>query len=154
MNNNYLTITEINEYGFGKISEFNLDLKKKNLIDRNLKYTASRYDDYVVISIIASTDDDKKVIDLIKEKLKNINISEEIFNMMKKTLISRFVYYFSSIDSIMDYLYDEYYDNKCINSDSFIKCKELNFTEYKDIIESLKFDNISITIMKPLEDKE
>ena len=139
---------------FGKISGFNLDIKNKNITDENISMSVDKYQKYIVISLVVSSEKEDEIIKMIEDKLSNIVLSEENFDLIKKSLISRFVYYFSSTSSIMNYLYQEYYDNKTINGDTFRKYKELNFNEYKDVINNTPFDNRSITIMKPLDNKE
>lgn len=139
---------------FGKISNFPLELKEKNLIDSNIGVNVDKYGDYIIVNLTTSSDEYKKVISLFKEKIDNLELSEEIFNLLKKNLVSRFVYYFMSIDSIMNYLYAEYYDSKEIQGETFIKYKELNYDELKFVNSKLNLSNVSVTIMKPLKNKE
>lgn len=139
---------------FGKISNFPLELKEKNLIDSNIGVNVDKYGDYIIVNLTTSSDEYKKVISLFKEKIDNLELSEEIFNLLKKNLVSRFVYYFMSIDSIMNYLYAEYYDSKEIQGETFIKYKELNYDELKFVNSKLNLSNVSVTIMKPLDNKE
>ncbi len=139
---------------FGKISKFNLKLKEGNIIDGDIGKGINKYDDYIVISLNASSNNEKEIIKLFDDKFQNLDIKEEDFNLIKKSMISKFVYYFTSVNSIINYLYDEYYDNKKITGDTFIKYKELNFEEYKKVISQLDTNYKSITIMKPLNMKE
>ena len=139
---------------FGKISDFNFELKQKNLIDGNISKSVNRYGDYTIISLDVSSENEEEIIKLFDDKFNDLEISEEKFNLIKKSMISKFVYFFTSTESIMNYLYDDYYDNKKITSDTFSKYKELNFEEYKEVIKKLDVKNKSITIMKPLKDKE
>ena len=138
---------------FGKISGFNLELKNKKLINQNIHTGVSRFQDFAIISIDFSSDKEDEIIKMLDNKFNNIEFDEETFNLIRKNLISRFVYYFSNPNSIMSYLYGEYFDNKTIPSNTFTKYKELNYKEYKDFINQIDFNNKSITIMKPL-DKE
>ena len=139
---------------FSKLSEFNLKLKEQNIIIGNLGFSRSKYDNYAVINVSASVEDEDKFIKEIKRKFKNLDKSEETFNQIKKNMIADFVYSFTTTGAIMDYLYSDYYEFKTIKSDTFEKYKSLNYNEYIDIINSLDFKNISITIMKPNKDKE
>ena len=139
---------------FSKLSEFNLNLKNKKLIDQNINYSASKYKDYAIISIVVSGDNEDEIIDHIKNKFNNLDLSEDKFNLIKRNMISESVYDFTTTNSIMGYLYSDYYEHKKITEDSFIKVKEINYEEYKNIISNLNFNNVSITIMKPNNDKE
>ncbi|MBP3635796.1 MAG: insulinase family protein [Bacilli bacterium] len=139
---------------FGEISKFNLDLKQKNIIDDNIQLGVSMYGDYIIINLNVSSDNEDKIIELFNKKFNDLNILEEDFNLIKKSMISKFVCYFMSVGSIMDYLYNDYFDNKKITGDTFIKYKELIFDEFKMVVEKFNINNKSITIMKPLKEKE
>ncbi len=138
---------------FSKMSNLNLKLKKDKLIHGNIGFGVSKYNDYAIINITVSSDYEDKVIGEIKNNFDNLDLSEELFDLIKKNLISQFVYYFTTTSSIMGYLYDEYYESKTIREDVFIKHKELNYNEYVKYIGMLNFNNVSITVMNPL-DKE
>ena len=139
---------------FSKMSDFNLELKDKKIIDENITFDISKFEKYAIIDIVVSSDKEKYIIDKINNKFKQLNLKEEDFNLVKKNLISEFVYGFTTTNSIMGYLYSDYYDHKKITDDLFIKYKNTNFDEYKEIINNMDFSNISITIMKPKKDKE
>ena len=139
---------------FSKMSDFNLSLKNKNIIDNNLGFSASKFLDYSVISIRTSTNNEDEFITEIKNKFNNLDVSEEKFNLIKKTLIANIVYSFTTTHGIMGYLLDEYFDNKDIDTDYFMKLKNFNYSDYIKIIEKIDFSNVNITIMKPNKDKE
>ncbi len=139
---------------FGSISEFNLKLKQEEIIDANIIVEVTKYDDYVIVSLDALGEDTDKIIKVINEKLNNLSIIEDDFNLIKKSMISNFVYYFTKVDSIMDYLYGNYCNCGKIESDAFMKYKNLSFNELKDEFNNIDFSNKSIVVMKPLEKKE
>ena len=139
---------------FSKMSDFNLKLKQDGIINGNLGYSASKYKDFAIVSVTASTNNIDKTIESIKDKFNNLDINEEKFHLLKKSMISDFVYSFTTTESIMNFLYSNYYENKEIKGDLFTKYKEINFEEYKNVIKLIDFSNVSITVMKPLKDKE
>ena len=139
---------------FSKMSDFNLYLKNKNIINNNLGFMANRYIDYGVITIASTTDKEKEFIKEIKNRFNNLELSKEKFNLLKKTFIANIVYSFTTTHGIMGYLLDEYFYNKTIKEDDFIKTKELTYEKYVEIINKIDFSNVNITIMKPLDEKE
>ncbi len=150
--NSYINI--LFAINFGGLSYFRLNLKKDKTID-SMSYSFDFYGDYLIISIDASFDkDEKKVIKKIEEKLKDMKYSEEDFNLIKKSIISSYIYGFSSVDSIINYLYNEYYFNKKIEGNKFLEKKSLNFEEFKLVVSKLSLDNKSIVVMKPNKNKE
>ena len=139
---------------FSKMSDFNLSLKNKNIIDNNLGFSASKFIDYSMISIRTSTDKEKEFLKEIKNKFSNLDISEEKFNLIKKTLIANIVYSFTTTHGIMGYLLDEYFDKKDVGTDYFVKLKNFSYKDYIKVIKKIDFSNVNITIMKPIKDKE
>lgn len=145
------TLLRIN---FGKISGFGLKLKEDNIIDGDISIDISKYNDYVVASLDMSGEDTDKIIKIIDEKLNNLTISEDYFNLIKKGMISDFVYYFTKIDGAMTYLFNDYCNCGKINNDTFMKYKNLNFEELEYVLNNFDSSNKSIIVMKPLEKKE
>lgn len=139
---------------FETISGFDLKLKSDNIIDGNISVEVSEYDGYVVASLDMSGEDTDKIIKIIDEKLNNLELSKENFDLIKKAMISNFVYYFTKIDSTMGYLFNDYSKYGKINNDTFIKYKNLNYEELKYVLDCFDSSNKSIVVMKPLEKKE
>ena len=138
----------------GKLTGFGLDLKEKNLINGNIGIGTNKYMDYIVPSINVSTDYPEKIIDILDKKIKEFSLNEEYFNMIKKSMISDFVYCFTGVSNVMSYLFGSYANNKKILTTDFKDFQELNFEELKEVFDKLNLDNKSILIMKPLEEKE
>lgn len=139
---------------FGKLTGFGLDLKEKGLICGNIGISSTKYTSHIVVSINVTTNYPEKIIKILEERLKKLKLNEEYFNMIKKSMISDFVYYFTSVSAIMGYLYESYFNNKKIITTDFKDFKDLSFEELESIFKKTNLDNKSILIMKPLEDKE
>ena len=129
---------------FSKMSDFNLYLKSKKIINNDLSFSASKFIDYGLITIRASTLNDELLVKELKEK----------FNLLKKTFIANSVYLFTTTEGIMNYLLDEYYDKKIIKEDGFINLKNFTYDKYVEIIKKIDFNNVNITIMKPLDERK
>lgn len=139
---------------FGKLTGFGLDLKEKGLICGNIGISSTKYTSHIVVSINVTTNYPEKIIKILEERLKKLKLNEEYFNMIKKSMISDFVYYFTSVSAIMGYLYESYFNNKKIITTDFKDFKDLSFEELESVFKKTNLDNKSILIMKPLEDKE
>ena len=149
-----LTMKLLLSTNFSKMSSFNLNLKNKNIINNNLNYSVSKYIDYAVITISATTDKEDQFLEIIKDKFNNLNISKEDFNLIKKSLIANTVYSFTTTHGIMGYLLDEYFDKRTIKEDIFFILKEFTYEKYIEIINKIDFNNVNITIMKPLDERK
>ncbi len=142
------------QINFGKLTGFGLKLKEKGLINGNIGIGDTIYNNHIVVTINMSTDYPEEIIKILDEKINNLTLNEEYFNMIKKSMISNFVYYFTEVSSIMDYLYSSYVNNKEIVSNGFMDYRELSFNELNDIYKKTKLENKSIIVMKPLKSKE
>lgn len=139
---------------FGKITGFGLSLKEKNMINKDIGIGSNMYNDHIILSIQTSSDNPEEIIKIIEDKLNNLQINKEDFEIVKKSYISNFVYYFSSVSSIVNYLYNDYYDSGKINNDKFMKYKEMNYEEFSKIFKEINLNNKSILIMKPKNKEE
>ena len=139
---------------FSKISDLNLNLKNKNIIDSDLIFSVEKFIDYGVITVRTTTTEDDKFIKEIKNKFNNLDLDKEKFNLIKKTYIANTVYSFTTTHGIMHYLLDEYFDKKTIEGDYFTKLKEFKYEKYIEIINKIDFSNVNITIMKPLDERK
>lgn len=139
---------------FGKITGFGLSLKEKNMINKDIGIGSNMYNDHIILSVQTSSDNPEEIIKIIEDKLNNLQINKEDFEIVKKSYISNFVYYFSSVSSIVNYLYNDYYDSGKINNDKFMKYKEMNYEEFSKIFKEINLNNKSILIMKPKNKEE
>ena len=139
---------------FSKMSDFNLSLKNKNIINHNLSFDASKFIDYALITVRSTTDKEDEFIKEIKNKFNNLDLSEEKFNLIKKTFIANTVYSFTTTHGIMGYLLNKYFDKKMIPEDDFSKLKEFSYKKYLEILNKIDFNNTNITIMKPLDERK
>ena len=139
---------------FSKMSDFNLSLKNKNIINNNLGFNLSKYIDYALVTVRANTDNEEEFIKKVKNKFNDLELSKEKFNLLKKTFIANTVYSFTTTHGIMGYLLDEYFDKREIPEDGFTKLKEFTYEKYLEIINKIDFSNVNITIMRPLDKKE
>ncbi len=139
---------------FGSISPFNLKLKEENKIDGDFDVDCSQYFNYMVLSICVSTDYPNEIIKLIDDKINNITYDKKEFELIKNSFISSVLYGFTSIDSIMNFMYNEYYSYGKITKESYSDINNLNYEEFISVIDLFNNKNKSITIMKPYENKE
>lgn len=98
------------------------------------------------IKILVDTKNPNEFINEIKKDLKNIKITESEFNRKKKVFLSDTVVNFEKIDNANDFIsyYVTKYNSPCLDFHSIIK--NLNFNDYKKVVESINIDNL--TIMK------
>ena len=139
---------------FSKMSDFNLNLKNKNIINNDLGFSVSKFIDYGLITIRTSTNKEEEFIKEIKDKFNNLDLSKEKFNLLKKTFIANTVYSFTTTYGIMNYLLDEYFDKQDIKEDGFMKLKNFTYEKYIETINKIDFSNVNVTIMESLDERK
>jgi len=82
---------------FGPISDLQEKLLDNNLILFELFTTREIRDDYIMISFECETEYKEEVLDLIRHELKNIKISKEEIERIKKADIANFIMHFNDI---------------------------------------------------------
>lgn len=135
----------------GELSNFNIELKKKNIINNDIYYSISsddfKDDCYITFKIIALTNKEDKFISLLEKELKKKDYSINDFNLYKKTLIADLNYDFNNINDIMSFMIGEYEFSKNISNDNIKVEKNLNFDRFIEVTNKLNVKNKSIVIM-------
>ena len=137
---------------FSGTSEFYEHIRNNHLVD-DFSYTFTQNDDYALILFEAVTSYAKKLIELLKEKLNNLEINENDFNRKKKVFIA---------NAIVDFE-NAYQVNNEIRS-SFLKYNKI-LNDIPSSIENLKFDKFAkvkdnlgnetaYVILKPIKKEE
>ena len=143
------------DYLVGDLSTFNLELKKKRIITSNMDVGINVFSDFVIVKIMSFVNDENKFISLLEEKLKSKEeISEKDFTMLKKSIISSVYYRLDKVDGVMNFFYSEYINYKELNPENLKEEKELNYSDFSDIIKKIDINNKSITIMKRENENE
>ena len=137
---------------FSGTSEFYEHICNNHLVD-DFSYTFTQNDDYALILFEAVTSYAKKLIELLKEKLNNLEINENDFNRKKKVFIA---------NAIVDFE-NAYQVNNEIRASILKYNKMLN--DIPSSIENLKFDKFAkvkdnlgnetaYVILKPIKKEE
>ena len=136
----------------GDLSEFNLKLKEKGIIKDNIGYSlnsqSNKDDQFITVHIYALTDKEKEFIELLEKQLMKKEVSEELFNLYKKTIVSDFNYGFNSVSGIMNYMVSEYEFIHKIDNESINEEMNLNYDNFMDVVNKFNINNKSIVVMK------
>ena len=136
----------------GDLSKFNLDLKKKKIINDDIEYSISseksKDKEYVVFNIIAVSNKVNRFIKLLEDNLIKKDYDKKDFDLYKKSLLSNLIYNFSNTGSIINYMIDEYLFSKKISNENIEIEKNINYKRFKEITDKLIIKNKSIVILK------
>lgn len=137
----------------GELSKFTLDLKEQKKILGNIGFSIEFDYEYLIFKFLARPNDEKEYILLLEEQLKNKEIKEEDFLMIKKSILSSELFDFNTVEGTMTNLCNSYIFYDDISDNAWKEEKSLTFDEFKNIISKFNMGNKSIVIMKPNEEE-
>ncbi len=136
----------------GNLSNFNLELKEKNIIKNDLGYSVNNYNtgknEFITVHIYSLTDNIKEYISLLEKQLICNNFKKEEFELYRKNIISDFNYSFNSVNGIMNFLTSEYEFQGKIDNDSIKEELNLNYDRFRKVISHFNLNNKSIVVLK------
>ncbi len=133
---------------FGDTSSFDEEAKKNGIITNTLFYNILNIDTHFIISLINSCDKYEELIEMIDEKLKNIELSERDLERKKKVLISNEIFSYENIDMVNEMIVDNIIFDGKIETDIIEIIESLNIDELNEIIKKIDFNNKSILVLK------
>jgi predicted Zn-dependent peptidase len=131
---------------FGSSSEFRERV-------RNEKLLSSIYTEWEntcgfrTYYLMASTVNPDKLIEEIKEEIKNMPISLKNFNRIKKVWIANEVKMIDNIDATVNNLYDDILKYKKVIPNKVDVIRNMKIEKLNELVENIDFDNISIVKM-------
>lgn len=137
---------------FGSTSLFKDELEENELIE-SLYPTMEIYDDYVAIIITINSMYKDEIINRFKEKLNNLDISEETFNRMKKANIASLVLDYEDVVYVNSVLQNEILSYDKIISNMKDIYEGLNYEEMQDILKCISTKNMSILVGNKKEEE-
>lgn len=146
-----LYLTMISTICFGTSSEFRERVRNDKLL--NSFYTEwETIDGFRTFYIMASSNDPDKLLNEIKEELKDIVISEDAFNRMKKVWIANEVKMIDNIDATVSNMYDDLIKYKKVISDKVDCIRSMKLDDINKLVSKIDFTNMSVVKMIGKED--
>ena len=133
---------------FGLSSLFREEIKKKELMT-NFYVERELIDDYLLLYFKADSTKPKELVDAIKTELKDVNITEEEINRMKKVWISSNVMMTDDITLTADNIVDDIITYGKVMYNKIDLYRSLNKKDYDKTIKNIDFTNSSIVTIYP-----
>jgi len=133
---------------FGSTSDLKEDLMEKELI-YSMSTNNSIEKDNIVIEILAETRYPNELIDVIKENMNKLSITDERMERRKKCNIASIISGFDSIEFINSHIESDIIHYNKINNNIYDIVKKLNIEEANKIIKKIDITNCSIVVMMP-----
>lgn len=136
----------------GDLSEFNLELRTKKIINDNIEYSVTsektKDKEFVIFSIFAVSNKPNKFIKLLEQKLIKKDYDKKDFDIYKKTILSTLINHFVDTSTIINYMINEYLFSNKIDSENILIEKNINYQRFKEITDKLIIKSKSIVILK------
>ena len=132
----------------GSTSKFSEDLINDEIINEPLMLDYNVVDNFVVLFICGITKTPNELIKKIKQEIKNIKINENEFDRKKKTLISSLLYLSDNIFRLNHNIINDIIFYGKYNTNIYDDIQNLNFEDYKKIINKLDLNNNTTFIVE------
>lgn len=121
---------------------------KKEKIVNTISAAYKIYDNYIIITIKANTDNKDKFINRIKKDINNLSLTEETFNRKKRKLLSELILGFENIEDVEYLITINILENKKLLNDNYKVIESLKYSNINKIIKTIPKNNYSILVCK------
>lgn len=132
---------------FGSSSLFLDQIRKDGVVKDILYIDHLKIDNYLLYMITTETKDYSNFIQLLKQEMENIIISEEEFERKRKVLISSYIYISDHVDSIANLLDNDIYEYNQVHGDWYQFMKDLSYEEMKKMLKVIDFTNYNTVVI-------
>jgi len=143
------TIALYFETKIGVLSEAASTLLENQAIGSYFDILVKRYDDKLVICIIAETNKSDEVEETVINVINDKKIFNEDLELIKKSLISQVIYMSDSEISLNNKIVNDIIHFNKIYEDEISLIKEITGEEMRKIIECIDFNNKVIVVLEP-----
>lgn len=138
---------------FGATSDFKDELIEKGLI-QNMSISNDLYDDAFVIQISATTNFKEEVIKRVKEKLKNLVVSEIDFKRKKNATIATLILDFEDLENVSYRIQDDVLNNGGVVTNLKEILENETVEDLRNLISLYDLDNMQISVFLPKENQK
>lgn len=126
---------------FGVVSDLYESLTEENLVMRDIYPFREVRDDYILISFEVETDYKEQVLDLIRAELRNIKMSKEELERIKRSNIATFILHFNDIIEVAQDIEDDVLSNGKIKENIIDLYKNMDIKTANEIASLIKPKN-------------
>ena len=134
---------------FSSTSEFIHNLLEEKIINDNLAVDFDDSTDYILMFVLGESTNPKKLLEKIKDEMKDLKISETDFERKKKVLLSSIIYMTENIFSLNSNITSDIIRYGKFNDNKYNDIKNLNYKDFINFIKKIDFKNNSTLIINP-----
>ncbi len=135
---------------FGPTSDLNDAMQSENLIMSDMSLYREIRDDYILISFDIETEYKEEVIDMIRKELKNIKVSREEVERIKRANIANFIMHFNDIIAVAEDIEDDIISYNKIQEDIMEVYRGLDVVTANKVASLINTEHESIFYIKKL----
>ena len=135
---------------FGNISLFKEELLSKNLVN-SIRAGADLFDETITIEINVDSREPDKVIDLIKNKMNNLEISEDDIIRRKRCNIASMIKDYDDIEYVNTDMAYQMVTYGYIIDDMFDRYNNINIKDMNNIMKKMDLSNNSTVLLVPIK---
>lgn len=133
---------------FDETSTFDLSAKNDSIINNTTYVSHLNTDTHMLISMINETNNYEEFLNVVKDRIKNLVISEKDFKRKKKVLISNEIFAYENVEMINDIIIDNVIFSGKFEDNPIEIIEQLSYEELCDLIKKLVIKNTSTIILK------
>ena len=134
---------------FSSTSEFVNNLLEEKIINDSLAVDFDDSTDYILMFVLGESTNPKKLLEKIKDEMKDLNISETDFERKKKVLLSSIIYMTENIFSLNSNITSDIIRYGKFNENKYNDIKNLNYKDFMNFIKKIDFKNNTTLIINP-----
>ena len=138
---------------FGRTSDFNEYLMQTNLATQ-FSVSVSLDKNAIAINIFFQSDDVDKVEELIKEKLKNMTLTDEELNRIKNISKASFIMQFDNIYGVAYSIISSIIDDDKVSPVDMEILNKITKEEVLNVYKCVDINNIMMGLLKPIKEKK
>lgn len=138
---------------FGSYSFLNEELKESELITSSVVAGINIYGDYIVLSLVTETKYPDEVINKLKEKLYNLEYTNEDLDRLKRSKKASRIKLFENIMGVNENIADSVLYTKKIDTTYIKTLNSIKLSDINNIKRVIDLKNSSILIINPIKKK-
>lgn len=146
--NKHTALKLLMEANFLELSDFDECLLKNNIHGESISPKFLIYDDYILISFIIESASALTIIELIKERMNNLEINDKILSLIEKNKIGQVITKYANLSEAHNYLVYSYVSYGEVITDEIKRIKSFTTEDIKRVIESLNTENYTLITTK------
>lgn len=138
---------------FGATSSFNDELTEMGLI-QNMSFTSDIYDDIFLISVSLTSNYKDEVIKRVKNKFKNLDVSDNDFKRKKNSAIATLILDYEDVEYVSYRIQNDVLNNGGIVTNLKELLEGVTLDNLKELIKLFDLGNLQVSVFLPKENQK